>query len=116
MSLLFDDDCSVLEIIDENWQKVSRDTVSKNGKKRKRSFLHCKRCNSLFLINGKGDISNRNKIHFCSKHRQLSLMDVAKPSIEYSHFNFVAEGHLSMSQATFRCINYIKIQRICCKN
>lgn len=48
MSLLFDDDCSVIEIIDENWQKVLRDTVSKHGKKRKRSFLHSKRCNSLF--------------------------------------------------------------------
>lgn len=97
--MLFDDSCTIIEDIDENWDKVSRTVYQKNSMRR-RTFLHCKRCNLLFRCDSKKDIDNREKLHFCSKVRQLSLKEVAKPSIEYAHYNLTASCHLSMSQAT----------------
>lgn len=98
--MLFNDECLIIEDIDQNWDKVTKPTTSKNGKMRRRSFLHCKRCNQLFRCDRNDEINNRETLHFCAKKRQLSLMDVAKPSIEHAHYNFVASCHLSMSQAT----------------
>ena len=87
--------------------------ISVNGKRRKRIFLHCKRCNLLFRLDNKSDIENRNRFHFCSKARQLSLMDSAKPSIEYAHYNFAAEGHLFMSQATSDSFTFANLFNAC---
>lgn len=98
------------------WQEVSIDTLLNGWEKSgifplniekglnnnltNLTFMHCKRCNLLFRCDSKKDIDNREKLHFCSKARQLSLMEVAKPSIEYAHYNLTASCHLSMSQAT----------------
>lgn len=98
--MLFDDSCTFIEDIDQYWDKVSKPTTSKNGITRRRSFLHCKKCNLLFRCDKNDEISNRGTLHFCSKKRQLSLMDSAKPSIEYAHYNLTAGCHLSMTQAT----------------
>lgn len=93
-------ECLVLDEIDENWQKVSKSVTSKNGNTRRRTFFRCKKCDLLFPCTYANDINKIQLLHFCSKARQLSLMDRAKPMIEYSHYNFVADAHLSMSQAT----------------
>lgn len=84
--MLFDDGCVIIEDIDRNWDKVSKAVYQRNSMRR-RTFLHCKRCNLLFRCDSKKEVENREKLHFCSKVRQTSLMEVAKPSIEYAHYN-----------------------------
>ena len=99
--MLYDkNECLVVEEIDGNWQKVSKPVTSKNGNTRRRTFLRCKKCDLLFPYNYSNDVDKVKLLHFCSKARQLSLMDRARPTIEYAHYNFVADCHLSMSQAT----------------
>lgn len=97
---LFDKECTVIEEIDDYWQKVTKPVTSISGRKRRRTFLRCKLCDELFRCDSTKDVDNRGQLHFCSKARQLSLTERAKPILEYSHFNFVAGAHLSMSQAT----------------
>lgn len=93
--MIFNDECLIIEDMDQNWDK---DTTSKNREMRRRSFLNCK--NVIYYLDAIVIIKLVIEKHFnFVPKKQLLLMEVAKPSIEHAHYNFVASCYLSMSQA-----------------
>ena len=66
---LFDKECTVIEEIDDYWQKVTKPVTSISGRKRRRTFLRCKLCDELFRCDSTKDVDNRSQIHFCFKAR-----------------------------------------------